>query len=86
MGRHKEEVYKIPVGREHLLDQCRYFVHYLNFILCCDSLTNLKKEIKKIEKYQGVNIYSLWKGGKKDNKPPSEIPLLITHYKPKGVK
>ena len=77
----KKTVCKYPLNDADFAFHFHYYVVYLNFILASDSLTNLKKEIKNIEKCHGVNIYSLWKDGRKQKKP-----VLVTHYKPKGVK
>lgn len=77
----KEKVYKTTIDSlDHYADIFRYYVVYLNFVLGCNSLTNLKKEIKKIEKCHGVNIYSMWKDRIKKQKP-----VLVTHYKPRGI-
>jgi len=87
MARHAMGVYKAGIDCEGFyMVTFRYYVVYMNFVLGCDSLTNLKKEIRKIEKCHGVNIWSGWENGIKKDGIKAEKPVLVTHYKPKGVK
>jgi len=81
MARHSLKIYKYPLTDAEYAFNFHYYVVYLNFILASDSLTNLKKEIKNIEKCHGVNIFSLWKDGFRQKEP-----VLVTHYKPRGLK